>query len=93
MKKRIGDYFGNRCSDCGVENPHISFFDLHHIDPTLKEVKNSRLLSWAWERVLDELKNCVFLCPSCHRMRHIETGDYSDMDFYNEVVDEPADVN
>lgn len=87
MKRMIAEYYGNVCSDCGATHPHVSFFDLHHIDPSTKEVSNSRLLSWSWEKVKEELEKCVFICPSCHRIRHIESGDYSDMNFYEEHVD------
>jgi len=87
MKRKILEYYGNKCSDCGVTNPHVSFFDLHHTDPTTKEVRNTRLLAWSWEKVVEELEKCVCVCPSCHRMRHINMGDYSNMDFYEEEVD------
>jgi len=85
MKRKIGAYYGNKCTDCGVTHDHVSFFDLHHVDPTMKEDRNRRILDWGWERVQEELQNCVFLCPSCHRIRHIEMGDYADMKFYDQV--------
>jgi len=86
-KQRIAEHYGSACSDCGVTHPHMSFFDLHHVDPSSKEVRTSRILTWSWSRVLEELKKCVFLCPSCHRIRHLELGDFADMNFYKEEVD------
>ena len=87
MKRRILEHYNNQCSDCGVTNEHISFFDLHHVNPNTKEVRNTRILAWSWERVVRELENCVLVCPSCHRLRHIQLGDYSDMEFYETIVD------
>ena len=66
-----------KCNDCGEEENELGFFDFHHKEPSKKESSISRMLSSAkFERVLEEVKKCVMLCPNCHRRRHMEEGGY-----------------
>ena len=64
-----------RCNDCGEEEHELGFFDFHHVNPNDKEGSISQMLSSSrFERVLEEVKKCVMLCPNCHRRRHMEEG-------------------
>ena len=74
---KLYDIHGNKCADCAVTDKPYGFFDFHHLDPSKKEGSISALLSSAsMDKVLNELDKCVMLCPSCHRLRHLETGHY-----------------
>ncbi len=63
-----------KCARCGITSEHgNSFFDWHHLDPTLKEEHISKLLFLKnREKLMRELDKCICLCPSCHRIAHIE---------------------
>lgn len=59
-----------RCITCGEDD--TDFFDLHHLDPTEKDVNISDVKnSWAWSRLQTELNKCVVLCCGCHRKVHL----------------------
>lgn len=69
------EMFDFKCNDCGEEEHELGFFDFHHINPKNKEASISQMLSSAkMDRVLEEVKKCVMLCPSCHRRRHMKEG-------------------
>jgi len=71
FKRKIVEYFGNRCCDCdGVFYDCV--YDCHHIDPSKKSFKLSspKALRLSWRKVKEELDKCVLLCANCHRIRH-----------------------
>jgi hypothetical protein len=58
-----------KCIACGEDD--IDFFDLHHLDPTQKDVNISDVKNtWAWSRLQTELDKCAVLCCKCHRKVH-----------------------
>jgi predicted transcriptional regulator len=76
------NYLGGKCSKCGVNNPHLLQF--HHTNPIEKDCKISDLISYSWDKILNELNKCILLCCNCHQEEHI------DVNFYNtnkEVID------
>ena len=54
---------------CGGIFPHYCY-DLHHRDPSEKEMNMTNLQDKAWKRVEKELKKCDLLCANCHRVAH-----------------------
>jgi len=66
MKKRREKYMADMgpCIFCGETDG----LEIHHIDPDKKE--SHRIWSWSHKRICDELKNCVAICPHCHRVFH-----------------------
>lgn len=75
-RKRNGDFrqnqrtlakeaFGNVCGCCGYDE-HIDVLEFHHVDPTMKSEAVSQILHMPWKVVVDELRKCVLLCPTCH---------------------------
>lgn len=68
-RKKALDLLGNKCLVCGYSKYSCSL-DIHHIDPTKKDPGFSHHRSWAWNRLEEELKNCVLLCRNCHAATH-----------------------
>ena len=66
-----------RCAGCGEDRDAL--IDFHHVDPESKDGKVLRLArdGAALERVQNELAKCVPLCPSCHRLVHLDAVDDS----------------
>lgn len=58
------------CITCDEADPDM--FDLHHLDPTQKDVTISDVKNnWSWERLQIELDKCAVLCCKCHRKVHL----------------------
>lgn len=64
----IIEAFGGSCGLCGYNKFHKAL-DLHHLDPTKKEIEISKNIL-SWDRLVVELKKCVLLCSNCHREVH-----------------------
>ena len=68
----IEDYKSKRqCERCGESD--IRCLDLHHRDPSEKEVEIARIArakGWKQERILAELAKCDVVCANCHRKIH-----------------------
>tara|TARA_R110002110_G_C12901824_1_gene665024 strand:- start:21 stop:326 length:306 start_codon:yes stop_codon:yes gene_type:complete len=61
------------CIRCGYnEHPHA--LELHHTDPTIKEITVARLssLHYSIERIKTEVDKCEVVCANCHRIIHHE---------------------
>ena len=57
------------CIVCGESN--ACCIDLHHLDPTDKEVDISDVTRyWSWERLMVEIDKCIVVCSNCHRKIH-----------------------
>lgn len=55
-------YLGGVCAHCGTtEN-----LEFDHIDPQTKTSPINALLSYRWERIVEELNKCQLLCSACH---------------------------
>lgn len=59
----------NPCQQCGASHPAI--IDFHHVvrDGTQKSV-NRLAADNKWSQVYEEVKKCIPLCASCHRILH-----------------------
>ena len=59
------------CSNCGFKHP--AALQYHHIDPSTKRGKVSRLCKdLSKKAVLEEIGKCVLLCANCHAIEHDE---------------------
>ena len=58
------------CAKCGDTRGYV--LDYHHIDPTQKEEKISRMISnnYTLDKVKQEIDKCIVLCANCHREFH-----------------------
>jgi hypothetical protein len=70
-KELIVKAMGNSCQICGY-NKCLNGLDLHHIDPSKKEVSFGKIRAnpIAIEKIAEELEKCVLLCANCHREIH-----------------------
>ena len=73
-KKRIVDSMGGKCQCCGY-SACLDSLDLHHIDPSKKELSFGAIRSSpvAWPKIVEELKKCVLVCRNCHGEIHAKT--------------------
>lgn len=71
-KRKLMEYHGNVCVDCGLEGkPWQMQFD--HRDPSLKEFGLGDGQSRSYERQLAESMKCDLVCANCHFTRtHIQ---------------------
>ena len=71
FRQRVTDAFGGKCGICSY-NRCLRALELHHLDPTKKELSFGRILARAcnWDRVVAELRKCTLLCANCHREFH-----------------------
>ena len=62
------EYCGFECKNCGIKNSNKSFFDVDHIKPIKKAIRQST------DRVVYKEQYHLFqlLCPNCHRLKTIE---------------------
>ena len=68
-KTQILTHLGGACSICGFDTFKTAL-DVHHIDPRRKDPNFSGWRGWSWERIKEELQNCVLLCKNCHAGVH-----------------------
>lgn len=68
------------CKICGwKEHPEILQF--HHKDKAKKEfnVSSSHLRFILWDKVVEEIKKCILLCPNCHFYLHYKERKYNNL--------------
>ena len=64
------EYKGGRCSACGYDRC-IEALEFHHLDPGKKDFGiSNKGHTRSWEKVKEELDQCVILCANCHREVH-----------------------
>ena len=71
LKTKVLRALGGQCCICGYDKCP-SAIDFHHLDPTVKEITFSQLLTKnpKWEAVVKEMDKCIALCANCHREVH-----------------------
>ena len=78
VRAKTIEYLGGECSNCHKSFECHSVYDVHHLDPKVKENNISKLYKRSWEYVKAELdKGCILLCSNCHRQLH------SNLRFFN----------
>ena len=70
-KSKIVKAMGGECQICGYSKCDEGL-DLHHIDPTKKEIGFGRIMANPRNvgKILVELEKCILLCCRCHREIH-----------------------
>lgn len=68
-KVLVIESLGGKCTDCLISY-HYSVYDIHHLDPSKKDVEWAKMRMWSPARAAVELDKCVLLCSNCHRIRH-----------------------
>jgi len=68
-KAQAIDYKGGQCRVCGYKRC-AGALHFHHLDPNEKDFVISRVGTWAWSRIVNELDKCVLLCGNCHAEVH-----------------------
>jgi len=59
------------CSVCDENDPIC--LELHHLDPSEKEMNISDMKTHSIERIKKEMDKCVVLCSNCHKKVHAGT--------------------
>lgn len=70
LKERAILEMGGRCQICGYHEDPVAL-DFHHINPSEKEYKITKIRTW--ERMASELEKCILVCSNCHRSIHSGT--------------------
>ena len=61
------EYFKTHpCLDCGETDPVVLEFD--HLRDKSFDI-TQKLISYRWQRILDEIEKCEVVCANCHRRR------------------------
>jgi hypothetical protein len=61
------EYFKTHpCVDCGETDPVVLEFD--HLRDKSFDI-SQKLISYRWQRILDEIEKCEVVCANCHRRR------------------------
>ena len=74
LKVKVVKLMGGECMDCNLKynGENACVFQVHHKEPKKKkmDVNIRTLISYAWNKILKEIKKCVLLCANCHFIRH-----------------------
>jgi len=68
-KLSIIEKLGGKCVHCGLVDNHV-VYDLHHLDPSIKEYSLGLILDHSQNKIQSELDKCILLCSNCHRKEH-----------------------
>ena len=70
-KRKIVELLGGECRVCGYSKCY-SALHTHHVDPSTKEYKISRMRErpQSWAKIEAEIKKCILLCANCHAEAH-----------------------
>lgn len=69
QKKRAVELLGGKCRHCGWAG-NIAGFEFHHLDGNEKEITIGMVANKSWAVITRELKKCILLCATCHRIEH-----------------------
>lgn len=65
----IIEKLGGKCFNCGFDKWKASL-DVHHLDPSKKDVAFSTIRYWTRDKIDKEIEKCVLLCRNCHAAHH-----------------------
>jgi len=88
IKKMAVEYLGGKCKMCGIVHDNCAIYDIHHLNPEVKEGNPSHKLRLSINTMFDELDKCILLCSNCHRIIHTKEfkGDERYHEFFNNSV-------
>jgi len=85
-KKALVEAFGNKCAVCNKEYDY-RLYELHHVDPATKKFGLSNIGWGVIDKIAEEAKKCVLLCPNCHKAHHyIEEQTFTPGFNFNENI-------
>lgn len=64
----IRDKKSSGCIVCGELEPVC--LDLHHTDPSKKDVDPNKLWNRVWDKFMQEAQKCIVVCSNCHKKIH-----------------------
>ena len=73
-KRQAVEYKGGRCVMCGY-NACLGSLDFHHTDPDSKDPNWTRIRTWRFDKIKEELDKCILVCRNCHGEIHYKLGD------------------
>jgi hypothetical protein len=56
------------CTDCGKRYPYW-VMDFDHLDGSSKDFNVSKMSTYGWARIQQEIDKCEIVCSNCHRER------------------------
>lgn len=63
--------YGCQNPDCKWSSEfHPTQLCFHHFDPKEKNIEVSKMESWSYPKIKDEINKCVVLCLNCHPLVH-----------------------
>jgi hypothetical protein len=65
------ELLGGKCLKCGNSNPLV--LEFHHLKN--KNYNVSDIKEHRWSKIEKEIKNCMLLCSTCHRIHEHEIGN------------------
>jgi len=68
-RKYMLDKLGGKCINCGFDK-WCGSLDIHHLDPSKKDIAFSSARYWMRSKIDKELVKCVLLCKNCHAAHH-----------------------
>ena len=68
-KHLILEALGGKCCICGYDR-YEGALELHHLDPSKKEFKISKMMSRSVHAMVEECRGCTILCSCCHKEVH-----------------------
>ena len=66
LLRRFKSFWG--CRICGERDWVV--LDLHHLDPSKKDMEVSKMVGYGTARLRKEIRKCCVLCSNCHRRVH-----------------------
>ena len=66
-KKALVEACGNKCQICGNQYPY-DIYEFHHINSNEKETTISNSSNVTKNKLINEVKKCILVCPNCHRI-------------------------
>lgn len=69
LRIKIHNFMGKKCSKCGFSGVPQQF-DCHHLEKDKKDFTISGSHCKSWNKLIEELKKCIYLCVNCHRLVH-----------------------
>jgi len=74
IRRMAIEYKGGQCQVCGY-NRCIEALEFHHNNSSTKDFSISeRGYTRSWEKVKEELTECMLLCANCHRELHAQSA-------------------
>ena len=62
-----------QCNDCGLEfDGRVGLIEFHHVVQSKENIPILRAAMCGLTTLCREVNKGVFLCPTCHRIRHLD---------------------